>query len=136
MFDDLAGVHEHHEYHEPDTFREHQAAYLPATLITAKLMGNGAANIATWRYQNTGGAGTFGVVRTATFCSVSARGVTVEQGSVAGDTAAQKIIDAYVLTVNVPYILNGWYTVQNNDYFEGFASGADVVAAAYGYTYS
>jgi hypothetical protein len=112
------------------------AAYTPATLITAKLMGNGAANIATWRYQNTGGAGTFGVVRTAIFNSAAARAVTVEQGSTAADTASQKILDALVLTVNVPYPLNGWYTVQNNDYFEGFASAADVVGAAYGYTYA
>lgn len=129
-------VHEHHEYVDPDAFREHHAAYVPATLITAKLMGNGAANIATWRHQNTVGAGSFSVIRTATFCSAAARAVTVEQGSVAADTAAQKIIDAYVLTVNVPFLLNGWYTVQNNDYFEGFANAADVVAAAYGYTYS
>ena len=112
------------------------ATYSPATLITAKIMGNGAANISTWRYQNTAGASTFGVVRTCIFNSVSARAITVEQGSTAADTAAQKILDAYVLTVNVPYILNGWFTVQNNDYFEGFANNTDVVAAAYGYTYS
>lgn len=112
------------------------AAYTPATLITAKVMGNGAANIATWRHQNTVGAGSYSVVRTATFCSTAARAVTVEQGSVAADTAAQKIIDAYLLTVNVPYLLNGWFTVQNSDYFEGFANNTDVVAAAYGYTYA
>jgi len=112
------------------------AGYLPATLITAKLMGNGAANIATWRYQNTAGALTFGVVRTNVFNSVSARAITVEQGSTAADTAAQKILDAYILTVNVPYILNGWFTVQNSDYWEGFANNTDVVAAAYGYTFS
>jgi len=112
------------------------AAYVPATLITAKAMGNGAANIATWRYQNTGGAGTFGVVRTSIFNSAAARAVTVEQGSVAADTAAQKILDAYILTVNVPFILNGWYTVQNNDYWEGFSNNTDVIAASYGYTYS
>ncbi len=106
------------------------STYTPATLITAKVMGNGAANIATWRYQNTGGAGTFGIVRQAIFCSVSARAVTVEQGSVAADTA-----DGYVLTVNVPWTMpGGWVTVQNNDYFEGFANNTDVVAAAYGYT--
>lgn len=113
------------------------AVYTPATLITAKLMGNGAANIATWRYQNTGGAGTFGVVRTVVVNTpTAARTVTVEQGSTAADTAAQKILDAYALTANVPYILNGWFTVQNNDYFEGFANAADIVAAAYGYTFA
>lgn len=110
------------------------ATYTPATLITAKIMGNGAANIATWRYQNTGGAGTFGIVRTNIFSSAAARAITVEQGATAADTAAQKILDAYVLTVNVPYLLNGWFTVQNNDYWEGFANNTDVVGAAYGYT--
>ena len=113
------------------------AAYVPVTLITAKAMGNGAANIATWRYQNTGGAGTFGIVRTAIFNTpTAARTVTVEQGSTAADTVAQKILDAYALTANVPYVLNGWFTVQNNDYFEGYANNTDINAAAYGYTYS
>ena len=111
--------------------------YLPATLITAKLMGNGAANIGTWRYQNTGGAGTFGVVRHAIFSSAAARAVTVEQGSVAADTAAQKIVDAYPLTANVPWPLApAWITIQNNDYFEGFANSTDINGAAYGYTYA
>jgi hypothetical protein len=113
------------------------ATYVPATLITAKLMGNGAANIATWRHQNTVGANSFSIVRTAVFnTATAARTVTVEQGSTAADTAAQKILDAYALSANVPYVLNGWYTVQNNDYFEGFANAADIVGAAYGYTFS
>lgn len=113
------------------------ATYTPATLITAKAMGNGAANIATWRYQNTGGASTFGIVRTMAFSTPSsARAITVEQGSTAADTAAQKIVDAFVLTANVPQVYNGWYTVQNNDYFEGFANNTDINGAAYGYTYA
>lgn len=111
------------------------AVYTPATLITSKAMGNGAANIATWRYQNTGGAGTFGIVRTAIFNTpTAARVVTLEQGSVAADTVAQKILDAYPLGASVPFIMNGWFTVQNNDYFEGFANNTDINGAAYGYT--
>lgn len=113
------------------------ATYLPATLITSKAMGNGAANIGTWRYQNTAGAGTFGIVRTLIINTpTAARTVTVEQGATAADTVAQKILDALALTASVPYVLNGWFTVQNNDYFEGFANAADINAAAYGYTYS
>jgi hypothetical protein len=111
------------------------SVYTPATLITAKAMGNGAANIATWRYQNTGGAGTFGIVRTAIFVSpTAARAITVEQGSTAADTVAEKILDAVVIGQNVPYQLNGWFTVQNNDYFEGYANNTDINGAAYGYT--
>lgn len=111
------------------------SVYTPATLITSTAMGNGAANIATWRYRNTGGVGTFGIVRTCIVNTpTAARTVTIEQGSVAADTTAQKILDAYALTANVPYILNGWITIQNNDYFEGFANAADINGAAYGYT--
>lgn len=112
------------------------ATYTPATLITSKVVGNGAANIATWRYQNTGGAGTFGVVRQTVFCSITgARTMTLEQGSVAADTAAQKIWDAVVLGgANVPTMTPWWLTVQNNDYFEGFANNTDLVGAAYGVT--
>jgi hypothetical protein len=113
------------------------ATYTPATLITAKAFGNGAANIATWRYQNTGGAGTFGIVRTVIVNTpTAARTVTIEQGSVAADTTAQKILDAYALTANVPYVLNTWITVQNNDYFEGFANATDINGGVYGYTYA
>ena len=113
------------------------ATYTPATLITAKAFGNGAANIATWRYQNTAGAGTFGVVRTLIVNTPSAsRTVTIEQGATAADTVAQKILDAYALTASIPLVLNGWYTVQNNDYFEGFANNTDINGAAYGYTFA
>lgn len=113
------------------------ATYVPSTLITSKAFGNGAANIATWRYQNTGGAGTFGVVRTLIADTpTAARAITIEQGSTAADTTAQKILDAYVLTANVPFVLNGWFTVQNSDYFEGFANNTDINGAAYGYVYS
>src|SRR5262245_42544884 len=113
------------------------ATYTPATLITAKAMGNGAANISTWRYQNTGGAGTFGLVRTVIVNTpTAARTVTIEQGSTAADTVAQKILDAYALSANVPYVLNAFITVQNNDYFEGYANNTDINAAAYGYTFA
>jgi hypothetical protein len=113
------------------------AAYVPATLISTKLFGNGAANIGTWRYQNVAGAGTFGIVRTTVIETVTAaRTVTIQQGATAADTAAQRIYDAYALTANVPFVLNGWITVQNSDYFEGFANAADIGGAAYGYSYS
>lgn len=113
------------------------ATYTPSTLITSKALGNGAANIGTWRYQNTGGAGTFGIVRTAVFDTpTSSSHVTVEQGATAADTTAQKILDAYALTVNVPAIFNWWITVQNNDYFEGFADQTTVNGAAYGYVFA
>ncbi len=113
------------------------AAYTPATLISTKLFGNGAANIATWRYQNTAGAGNFGIVRSAIIETVTAaRTVTLQQGATAADTAAQRIFDAYALTANVPFLLNGWYVVVNSDYFQGFANNTDIGGSAYGYTFA
>lgn len=113
------------------------AAYTPATLISTKLLGNGAANIATWRYQNTGGAGTFGIVRTFLIETVTAaRTVTIQQGVTATDTAAQRLFDAYALTANVPFIQHGWWVVINSDYFQGFANSTDIGGAAYGYSYA
>ena len=113
------------------------AAYTPATLISTKLLGNGAANIATWRYQNTGGAGTFGIVRTYIIESITAaRTFTLQQGATAADTAAQRIADAQALTASVPFVQNTWINVINNDYFQGFANSTDIGGSAYGYTYA
>lgn len=112
------------------------AVYTPAQLIASKLMGNGGANIATWRKQNAAGAGTFDIHRTTTFNSAAARAVTVQQGVTAADTAAQRIIDAEVLVANVVVVKNWWIAVPNSDYFEGFANAADVTAASHGYTYA
>lgn len=112
-------------------------AYTPATLISTKVFGNGAANIATWRHQNTAGASTFSIVRTAVIETVTAaRTVTIQQGVTAADTAAQRLFDAYPLTANVPFLLNGWYVVINSDYFQGFANSTDIGGAAYGYTFA
>lgn len=108
------------------------ATYTPAQLIAPTIMGNGAANIATWRKRDTV---LINVHRTTQFSSVSARAVTVELGATATDTAAQKITDAYILTVNVPAIFNWWHVANINDYFEGFANNTDVVGVSSGYTY-
>ena len=111
------------------------ATYTPATLISTKAFGNVAANIGTWRYQNTAGAGNFGIIRTVIIeTPTAARTVTLQQGATAADTTAQRIHDAYPLTANQPYLLNGWFVVVNSDYFEGFANNTDINGAAYGYT--
>ena len=113
------------------------ATYIPATLITSKAFGNGAANIATWRKQNTAGAGTFDVHRTLVVATPTGSStVTIEQGATAADTTAQKIVDAYALTVNVTFLQNWWITCANNDYFEGFANNTTTNGASYGYSYS
>jgi hypothetical protein len=110
------------------------AVYTPAQLITPIVMGNGAANIATWRVRDTSN---INVHRTTQACSASAaRAVTIELGAVAADTAAQKIVDAYVLAANVPTIWNWWQVAKINDYFEGFANNTDIIASSSGYSYA
>lgn len=110
------------------------AVYTPAQLISPKVMGNGAANIATWRVRDTANVN---IHRTTIADSgTAARHVTLELGSVAADTAAQKIVDAYALTQNVPQVWNWWMVAQVNDYFEGFADNTDIIASSSGYTYA
>jgi len=108
------------------------ATYTPAQLIAPTIMGNGAANIATWRVRDTVNVN---IHRTTVFDSTSARAVTLELGATAADTAAQKVLDAYVLTASVPAIFNWWQVAKINDYFEGFANNTDVVGTSSGYTY-
>jgi hypothetical protein len=113
------------------------ATYVPSQLISPKAMGNGAANIATWRKQNTAGANSFDVHRTLVAESVSAaRTITIQQGATAADTAAQRILDAYVLTAAIQFVQNWWVAVPNNDYFQGFANNTDIQAATYGYAFT
>lgn len=113
------------------------ATYVPAQLISPKAMGNGGANISTWRKQNTAGASTFDVHRTLVAESTAAaRTITVQQGVTAADTATQRIIDAFVLTAAVQYVQNWWVPVPNNDYFQGFANNTDIQAGSYGYTFA
>lgn len=112
------------------------AVYTPAQLIVTKALGNGAANIATWRKQNTAGAGTFDVHRTTTIQAPAARAVTIQQGATAADTAAQRLVDAFALTANVPQIWNWWVAVPNSDYFEGFGNSTDLTGSSHGYTYA
>lgn len=113
------------------------ATYTPATLITAKALGNGSGNVTTWQYQNTGAAGAFAVARSMVFTGqAGATGaVTVEQG-VTGATAStsQRILDGVVMTANVPYFVNGWYVMPVNGFLQGYANSATVNGGAYGVT--
>lgn len=113
------------------------ASYLPSTLITQKAMGNGSANIATWQVQNTLGASTFHVHRTLVAeTPTAAPAITIEMGGTSATTTAQRMLDAYVLTVNVPFVQNWWVAVPNNSYFGGFANNTTTNAGSYGYTFS
>jgi hypothetical protein len=121
---------------EPVTYK-YMATYTPALLIASAAFGNGAANIATWRKQNTAGANTFDIHRTLVVVTpTAARTVTIEVGSTAADTTAQKILDAYALTANVQAVINWWVAVPNSSYFEGFANSTDINGMSSGYTFA
>lgn len=113
------------------------ATYVPAELIATKALGNGAGNIATWRKQNTAGAGTFDIHRTTIIQTpTAARTVTLQKGQNAGDSTAQRIRDGFALTANVPTVLNWWLAIPDGGYFEGFANSTDINGSSDGYTYS
>ena len=108
------------------------AVYTPAPLIKSAVVGNGAANIATWRVRDTANVN---IHRTTVIDTATAgRHMTIEVGATATDTAAQKIMDAQALTANVQLVQNWWIVCAINDYFEGFADATDIVGASYGYT--
>lgn len=109
------------------------ATYTPKALINSKAMGNGSANITTWQYQNTGTVAA--VARSMAFMGQAGGtgSVTVQIGVTGATTiAAQNIIDAYALSANVPYFVNGWYAVDVNYFLDGFTTNASTNGAAYG----
>jgi len=111
------------------------ATYTVHTLIQSKPLGNGSANITTWQYQNTGSAAA--VARSLAFMGQAGGtgSVTVQVG-VTGATsiANQNIIDAYALSANIPFFVNGWYTVEVNYFLQGFTTNTTTNGAAYGVT--
>lgn len=77
------------------------AVYLPAALLPFSSFSSIATYVAS-------SAATTGVIRTIQFNTTTAsETATVELGG--ADAAAQRLIDAYALTVNVPAIFNGWW---------------------------
>ena len=111
------------------------ATYTVKTLVTTKPFGNGSGAITTWQYQNTGSAEA--VCRSFAFMGqAGGTGAVTVQIGVTGATsiANQNIIDAYSLSANIPYFVNGWYTVPVNYYLQGFASNATTNGLASGVT--
>ncbi len=123
--------HLHHEYVDPETFREHHAVYTPATIIAqAGLSASGGTSLLT------GSGGTLYIVRTWNIqASTAAKTVTV---SIGADAAGKRILDAYPLTANVPFINNGWWTITGAGAHDvdGNCSATTVSLGAFGYTYA
>lgn len=77
------------------------ATYTPIALIPFSSFSTAAVYTAS-------SAATTGIIRTITFDTTSAaQTFTVDLGG--ADAAAQRLVDAYALTVNVPTIMNGWW---------------------------
>ena len=94
--------HLHHEYVDPETFREHHATYTPATIVAqAALTATPGTSLLT------GTNGVIYVMRTIQVSTPSA-GKTFTL-SIGADAAGTRIYEAYALTANVPLTSNGWW---------------------------
>lgn len=109
------------------------ATYTPKTLIRPTTLGNGSANIATAQYNNTGTGEAVARSLTSMGQAGATGAVTWEEG-VTGATSQQhnRFIDAVVLTANIPYFVNGWYTVPVNDFLSAWGSTATITGYAAG----
>ena len=106
------------------------ATYVPWTLITAKAMGL-TSSISTWESRETvSGA----VHRTTSISATGANTATIEVGTTGLQTGPQQIVNAYVLTANVPTVFNWWIAVAVSSYFHGFSSsGVGTIGISSGY---
>lgn len=79
------------------------ATYTPVQLRTPTSITASAVTVYT-------GANNLGVIRTYQFDTLTAHSVTLSIGTMGVGT---NILDTYLLTVSVPYQVNGWYVVPN-----------------------
>lgn len=79
------------------------ATYTPVQLRTPTNITASYATVYT-------GANNLGVMRTYRFITLTAHSVSLSIGTGGGTTTIE---DGYLLTINVPYIVNGWYVVPN-----------------------
>ena len=105
------------------------------TLITPTTLGNGSANIATAQYNNTGTAEAVARSLTSVGQAGATGQVTWEMG-ITGATSQQhnRFIDAYALTANISYFVNGWYTVPASSFLSAWGNSATITGYAAGVT--
>lgn len=106
------------------------ASYTPATIVSASLSSSGGSSLIT------GVNATIYVMRTIHFDSSAARTVTLSKGA---DAAGTRLFDAYVLTVNVPAIFNGWWVFTGSGSahdLDGNCSATTVHCEIGGYSYA
>ena len=79
------------------------ATYTPVQLRTPTNITASYATVYT-------GANNLGVMRTYRFVTLTAHSVSLSIGTGGGTTTIE---DGYLLSVNIPYIVNGWYVIPN-----------------------
>lgn len=79
------------------------ATYTPVLLRTPTAITAAAVTVYT-------GANSLGVIRTYQFNTLTAHSVSL---SIGADGVGTRILDLYLLTVNVPFVQNGWWVVPN-----------------------
>lgn len=106
------------------------ATYVPTQLRTPTNITASAVTV----YTPSGA--TTGIIRTFQFNTLTAHSVSL---SIGADAVGTRILDAYLLTVSVPYVVNGWYVVPNAVNVQVKADAITTnapVFGAWGYEYS
>lgn len=80
------------------------ATYVPVLLRTPTAITASAATV----YTPSGV--TTGVIRTYGFNSLTAHSVSL---SIGADAAGTRLLDAYLLTINIPFTQHGWWVIPN-----------------------
>lgn len=105
------------------------ATYVPKLLRTPTAITASAVSVYT-------PSGVTAIIRTFVFQTVTAHAVSM---SIGADAAGTRIVDAYLLTVNVPWVNNGWHVIPDGIALQvkadSIATNAPTFAAS-GYEYS
>lgn len=103
------------------------ATYTPKTLAAHAALSATTATIYT-------ATAVTGIVRTIHIQAPSAaRTFTMSQGA---DAAGTRWFDAYALTSNVPFIVNGWYGITASGIVAANGSTTAVTGSLHGYEYA
>ena len=108
------------------------SVYTPATLREPTAITATSAVVFT-------ASATGAIMRTYSFNGTTAHNVTLSIGTGgAADAVTNRLLDKFGITVNVPYLVNGWWVLQNTDtinvWSDSIATSAPVFGA-WGYTY-
>ena len=105
------------------------ATYTPKTLRTPTAITASAVRVYT-------GVSIISIMRSFLFQTLTAHSVSV---SIGADAVGTRILDTYLLTINIPYLVNGWFTIDNGVTLQVKADAITTnapVFGAWGYEYA